>query len=173
MVRFKWCFLLRMQQWLCPALLILLACLPITTLLASPVPKPQSPLTLRIDPAIEPVIGQAVDFQVSLQSQVDTNAVTLTVSLPTGSVLNSGSLTWQGALSRGAVQVLSFRATIPRTSHMPIVATAQTGQAGQSQFSTRAIYETQPTESITAVSIGDKPRVVERDGSRVDEYVLQ
>jgi len=140
---------------------------------AGPVPKPQSPLSLTISPASEPVAGRSVEYRVTLVSQVNTVSASLNVTLPEGSVLNSGALQWQGSLSSGVAQTLVFYATVPETSKQPVVAMAVIGSEGQSQFSTRVLYATQPSTEFTAATDTNKPRVVIRDGRRVDEYVLQ
>ena len=141
---------------------------------AGPVPKPRSPLSLSISPASEPVTGRSMEFRVTVVSQVDSNSARVNVSLPEGSVLNSGALQWRGSLRGGVAKTLVFDATVPEVSHQPVIAMAAIGSEGQSQFSARALYVTQPSsQNPIAVTVTDKPRVVIRDGRRVDEYVLQ
>jgi hypothetical protein len=137
-----------------------------------PVPKPKSPLSIRIEPAVAEVTGRAVDYRVTVVSVVDADHVSIEVTLPEGSVVHSGALHWQGSLSSDDKQVLRFRATVPDRSHAPIVAVAMMGEAGQSQFSARAVYQTLPPSEFAAAA-EDKPRVVMRNGRRIDEYELK
>lgn len=139
----------------------------------APVPKPHSPLSIRIEPSLAQVTGQAVDYRITAVSAVDADPVSITVTLPEGSVVHSGALQWQGALVSAVAQVLQFRATVPVGSRVPIVALAVMGDEGQAQFSARAVYQTLPPSEFAAASSEDKPRVVIRNGRRIDEYPLR
>ena len=164
-----------MRQYLCLVVLALLtALMGVAAQASGPVPKPRSPLTLRIEPAVEPVVGRSVEFRIHILSRVDAGSVSVNVTLPPGSVLNSGVLQWRGYLNSGEEQVVQFHATLAAGSRTPIVAEAAMGEEGQSQFSARAVYQTGQAPTNAAVSSGGgKPRVVIRGEQRIDEYALQ
>ena len=121
-----------MRQYLCLVVLALLtALMGVAAQAAGPVPKPRSPLILRIEPAVEPVVGHSVEFRIHVLSRVDAGSVSVNVTLPPGSVLDSGALQWRGSLSSDEEQVVLFSATLAAAGRVPIVAEASMGEEGQ------------------------------------------
>ncbi len=112
----------------------------VTAVAKPPEGKAQSPVNISIDAAQTPQLGQAVDFVISATSKFNTDSLVINVHAPKGMILNSGDLSWQGAVNRGQNKVLRFNASFTEQSQQNISVNAFVRSPSGSRFGARAEY---------------------------------
>lgn len=153
-------------------------CVPLSVLAdnhtSSLAPKPRSPVSVDIQYTAPAVAGQTFEFTVLVSTAVDADLVNVQIELPAGSVVQTGNLTWSGALYRDEVKQLNLQVKLPERIAQPVIASAVIGEFDAAQFGGRAIYEiSSGTVFHAAAATTAKPRTVMREGKRVQEYALQ